>query len=652
MKMLGKSGKFMILDKLKILLNEGIIAALDFEFGRFLRRLDSVADDAVILGGVLAAYMSRQGHVCIDLQQVTGKFIFQNKLKNKCEIDIKAPPVKQWIEVLRESKLVGLPGTYRPLILDDRGRLYLYRYWKYERDLAHQILQKITSEVDDIDFDLLRDGLNRFFDPMEVTDWQKVAAITALTQKFCIISGGPGTGKTSTVVKILALMLEQDVRQENHLNIGLAAPTGKAAARLNESITNAKAQLNCSDEIKQAIPENATTLHRLLGARWRSSRFKHHRDNPLHHDVLVVDEASMVDLALMSKLLDATPDHTKIILLGDRDQLASVEAGAVLGDLCGNIRQNQFTRNFWDLLVQRCDIELPHQSITDQNWPLTNAIVHLKKSYRFARDSGIKILSDAVNTDNVEQALSALNAADKNDVMLADYDKKEDFTEALKILVIQHFETYMNRREPRQILEDFNRFRILCAHRRGPLGSEQINDTVDEMIRTRFGIPRSKQWFAGKPIMISQNDYTIKLRNGDIGIALPNPEQNGELYIYFLSEDQSIRKIPPSRLPAYETVFATTVHKSQGSEFDKVLLIMPNKVSEILTRELFYTAITRAKEQFTVWGREGLIRKTISQQIKRSSGLRDRLWEEPKFKSNKNINLKDNDTSGQLDLWS
>lgn len=641
----------MILDELKSLLDEGILAAMDLEFGRFLKRLDPVAKDPVILGGVMTAYMSRQGHVCIDLKQVAGETIFKSGISQNDEIDLKAPSVNRWMEILKESKLVGLPGTYRPLILDDRGRLYLYRYWKYERDLAHQILQKISSEIVGIDFDLLRDGLQRLLNSEEKTDWQKVAALTALTQKFCIISGGPGTGKTSTVVKILALLLEQNAKQANHLNIGLAAPTGKAAARLNESITNAKTQLNCSDELKQAIPENATTLHRLLGARWRSSKFKHHRDNPLHHDVLVVDEASMVDLALMSKLLDATPDHTKVILLGDRDQLASVEAGSVLGDLSGHIRENLFTRNFQGL-AHRCDIELPEDSITDQNRPLMNAIVHLKKSYRFAADSGIKMLSDAVNTGEVDHALSVLKAGDKNDVMLADYDKQEAFTEALKILMIQHFETYMKREHPREILEDYNRFRILCAHRRGPLGSEQINDMMDDMIRTNFKIPRSTQWFAGKPIMITQNDYNIKLRNGDIGIALPDREQNGEMYIYFLSEDQTIRKIPPSRLPAFETVFATTVHKSQGSEFDKVLLILPNKSSEILTRELFYTAITRAKEQFTVWGREGLIRKTISRQIKRSSGLRDRLWDEPKTRIRGEKKTSDENTGGQLDLWS
>jgi exodeoxyribonuclease V alpha subunit len=260
-----------------------------------------------------------------------------------------APPLADWRTALRQSPVVGRPGDYAPLILDDAGRLYLYRYWAYERQLAEDVLRRLADEPSGVDIPRLRAGLDRLFPPAgdAEVDWQRIAAAVAVLKQFCVISGGPGTGKTTTVIRILALLAEQAARP---LHIALTAPTGKAATRMQEAIRLARDRLPVSPAIREAIPGEAMTIHRLLGYRPGSVRFRHDRDNPLPVDALVVDEASMVDLALMAKLVRALPPRARLILLGDKDQLASVEAGAVLGDICGD--STGFSPAFRERLIE------------------------------------------------------------------------------------------------------------------------------------------------------------------------------------------------------------------------------------------------------------------------------------------------------------
>ena len=313
-------------------LQNEIFTDIDRHFARFMERLSGAPNLEVALAAALVSRSQGQGSICLNLRSVAGT-TFPNDSADGVRFQL--PALEEWIAALWKSPAVGKPAEFKPLVLDERGRLYLHRYWEYESDLAKAILLRAEQEAEDINEPLLREGLERLFPPIHEpreTDWQRVAASTAVQKQFCVISGGPGTGKTRTVIALLALLLEQ--ADGKPLRIALAAPTGKAAARLQESLKKWKTTLPCDEAIKARLPEESFTLHRLLGSFPDSARFKHNAENPLPFDVVVVDEASMVDLALMAKLFAATPPSARLILLGDKDQLASVEAGAVLGDIC------------------------------------------------------------------------------------------------------------------------------------------------------------------------------------------------------------------------------------------------------------------------------------------------------------------------------
>ena len=320
--------------------NSDLFTELDLQFAGFISRLSGADSLQIFLAAALASRSRREGHICVDLSSLAGK-----PLADGGANDLNCPEWSPWKEVLESSPAVGRPGDYRPLILDGT-HLYLYRYWNYEKRLAESLKARAGGPGAEADEPLLKDGLSRLFpeDNQKETDWQKVAAFASVVKNFCVISGGPGTGKTFVVAKILALLLEQS--RNGYLRIALAAPTGKAAARLKEAIQKAKEKLAFSEEIKAAIPEEASTIHRLLRSIPGSPYFQHNEKNPLPADVVVVDEASMVDLALLSKLAAAVPASSRLILLGDKDQLASVEAGAVLGDICDTGHIHSFSPPF------------------------------------------------------------------------------------------------------------------------------------------------------------------------------------------------------------------------------------------------------------------------------------------------------------------
>ncbi|MBF0497587.1 MAG: exodeoxyribonuclease V subunit alpha, partial [Deltaproteobacteria bacterium] len=329
----------------------GKLAPLDVHFAGLLARLNKRSSLEVELAAAMTSWYTRQGHICMDLAR-----LIDIHPVNGSDI-IRALDVAAWRQKLVQSRVVGRPGEYKPLILDQAGRLYLYRYWEYQKKLADALKARLDESSVLPEANVLRDGIERLFPAQgSEVDYQKVAAFAAVSKKLCVISGGPGTGKTTTVAKILALLLESTTKDGLHL--ALAAPTGKAAARLQEAINQAKQTFNCSDRIKQAIPETASTLHRLLGSLPRSPYFRYNETNLLHLDVLVVDEASMVDLALMSKLLQALHPDTRLILLGDKDQLSSVEAGAVLGDICGGSEPGRFSQSFASACQEICGCRL------------------------------------------------------------------------------------------------------------------------------------------------------------------------------------------------------------------------------------------------------------------------------------------------------
>lgn len=610
-----------LLQQLDTLRQEEIIRPIDMEWCRFLIERHPEINDEVLLAACMTSHLYRQGHICLPLDDYAGKLVFDEEQN---VIELKAPALEQWRLLLRACDAVGSPGDYKPLILDNCDRLYMHKLWKYEHTLAEQLVERSGQQVEAIDKSLLRDGLKRLFvNSSETPDWQQVAAATSVSHKLSIISGGPGTGKTSTVVRILALILEQhqQIGDNNALSIALAAPTGKAATRLQDAIVDAKEGLDVTQEIRDAIPENAHTIHQLMGARRYSSQFKHHADNPIPYDLLIVDEASMVDQALMSKLVEALSDDTRLILLGDKDQLASVEAGSVLGDIC-DIEQNAYSPKNADWL-KSLSLDIPDNFVVDDPFSLTDNITLLTKSYRFASDSGIGKLSKSVNAGDADQAISIVGS-NNEDVNFINIDSQSALEAVLAEYIPAYFRDILNADTPREAVKMFNQFRILAAHRKGPWGIVNLNRITEGVLQSESLIPKYLKWYPGMPVIINTNDYRLELFNGDTGVCLE--DENGELKVFFEKENK-VYGIAPNRLTDYNTAYAMTVHKSQGSEFDEVLLVLPQNLSKVMNRELLYTAITRARTKITIAGKKETFKKGIQKKINRSSGLTDYLWQ-------------------------
>ncbi|MFN7138494.1 MAG: exodeoxyribonuclease V subunit alpha, partial [Limisphaerales bacterium] len=527
---------------------------------------------------------------------------------------ISCPPLNKWLTELKASPVVGEPGDFKPLILDKKNRLYLHRYWSYENELAQALRGRIGETS--VDGNILRSGLNRLFPGNSKPDWQKVAAFTALTRRLTIISGGPGTGKTSTVLKILALLLEQGKR----LRIALTAPTGKAASRLQETIKSARQKLDCAEEIRTLIPENASTIHRLLGVKRHSPFFKHDANNPLPVDVVVIDEASMVDLALMAKLFAAIPLSARVILLGDKDQLSSVEAGAVLADICDGAEPNRFSTQYCENYTSITGEPLPPDIIGGNNL-LSDCIVELRKNFRFGDESPIYRASMAVRSGEAATLQRLLELQNIELQWLPELRFNDDF----KQRIICGFETFLKAPDHTEALAHINDFRVLAALREGHYGVVELNRRIERILRDRGLINNSAQFYHGRPFMVTRNDYTLNLFNGDTGI-IRRDRQAGEFRALFLNSDNTVRSLLPIRLPQHETVFAMTIHKSQGSEFNQVLIVLPDGDNPILTRELIYTGVSRARKTVTLVGSKHVLETALSRRVERSSGLRDKLW--------------------------
>ena len=610
------------------LYHKGKITDTEFYFANFIVEIDKNNDPDIFLAAALVSRATGNGDVYLDLGAAAETSI---SLELNGDGALKAPELSEWSKKIRQSPAVGQPGDFRPLILDKKNRLYLYRYWEYEHHLSDAINRRMREDIPNIDRTLLKDSLKRLFPKNdEDSKWLKVAAVIAAFKKFCVITGGPGTGKTFTMAKILALLLE--LSPKKRLDILLAAPTGKAAARIGESVKTAKTTLDCEKNIIDAIPDEAYTIHRMLKTIPGSPYFRHNAENPLFADIVVVDEASMVDLALMSKLMAAVPDDARLILIGDRDQLASVETGFVMSDICDREHIHTFSRyfckQFQDITQHRIDVSIEEQK---DKPGIYDGMVVLKKSYRFAESSGIGECSRAVNRGKIDDVFFHLkNSPDQID--WKEISEPETLSNALSEWVVQRYSEYLNANDPHKALEFFSRFKILCAVKVGSLGVKAINRLAEQILSGKGLIALDKlsthPWYRGRPVLITRNDYRMELFNGDVGITMTAPDSKSkELVVYFQGVDGEPRGFHPNRLPEHETAYAMTVHKSQGSEFDTVLLILPNRDSPVLTRELLYTGITRARKNISIWGTEGIIKTTISRKIERTSGLKDALWE-------------------------
>ncbi|WP_435056139.1 exodeoxyribonuclease V subunit alpha [Yersinia aleksiciae] len=617
-------------------LGDHLLRPLDLQFSRM------IAGDNNPMLQLAAAILSAEagaGHVCLPLSYLQPDLLFggrQSALSQALWQAAGAPDESRWVQALNNSPAVSDGSQPTPLVLQN-NRLYLQRMWQYEGDVVRFIASDSTAawvnEPRDVNETLLRTTLDRLFGLAGTeVDWQKVAAAVAATRRISVISGGPGTGKTTTVAKLLTALIQ--LSQGQRLRIQLAAPTGKAAARLTESLGNAIRQLVLTDDERKLFPDQASTLHRLLGAQPNSQRLRYHRGNPLNLDVLVVDEASMVDLPMMARLIAALPAKAQVIFLGDRDQLASVEAGAVLGDICrfaewgySELRAEQLAR------LTGCSLlgVIPIGNVPTDAVNVRDSLCLLRKSYRFDEKSGIGQLALAVNAGKSNKALSVLSStySDIECFSLADSDDYQVLLEDCAAGYQHYLQLATSGAHAVDVLAAFGRYQLLCALRTGPFGVSGLNERIEQLLHRKRLIERasgpSGRWYVGRPVMIGLNDSALGLFNGDIGIALYDSE--GELRVHFQLPDGNIKSVQPSRLPSHETAYAMTVHKSQGSEFEHTALILPNTFMPVLTRELVYTAITRARQRLTLYCSHAVLSHAIRTPTQRRSGLVDRLNE-------------------------
>jgi len=584
---------------------------IDQHFAALMNRLAKVPSPELELAAKLVSNFRARGDICVPLRNVTA-----TEAEKMGSTDV--PALKNWVKKLRSSGVVGDPGEFAPLILDQSDRLYLQRYWKYEDELGRNLQARLRDKSPrDFDPAGLAQGIAELFPGP--SDLQKLAAFVAATSRLCVISGAPGTGKTRTIVFICALL--NTLAGKHELSFALAAPTGKAAARLKETIAQTGVSLHLSGKLK--LPADASTIQRLLGARGDSPHFRHNAKNPLTADVVIVDEASMIDLALLAKLFDAIRPDARIILVGDKDQLASVEAGSAFRDICTPGFELGVSVSLAEAFAEITGQKLDGAS-ADQA-PIHSVVVELRRNYRFTPGAGIAELSNAVNRGDAVAAIAVLKRG--GSIRWRPTPSLKNFERELRERVFPRFEKLLRLSEPAVALKRLAEFAVLCALRRGPFGAETVNALLEGMLFETGLIEGAGRYHAGEPIIVVRNDYNVGLFNGDLGIVLPDAV-TGELRVFFRGEGDEVLNFAPGRLPAHEPAFALTVHKSQGSEFHDALVILPERDAPVLTRELVYTGITRVRETVEVWASEEILRQTIGRKIERSSGLRERLWKD------------------------
>jgi len=598
---------------LKTLALQGEISYLSYYFAEFIaEQATQPLDSLHAVSADLVSEANQQGDVCIMLDRFAEGPLYNTDRFALADLP-HAPDIASWSELLLSFGCVGEPGQVAPLILEDQ-RLYLYRFWFYESQLAEFITAGLI-DTDDIDAVKLSQQLRHLY-PIasdQAVNEQKLAVALAAKRRFAVVSGGPGTGKTTTVLNILSVLLTQ----RPNMRIQLVAPTGKAAARMIESIRRSIDFSNLEKDTLNLIPTQAGTIHRLLG--FRRNSFDYSRQHRLPLDCVVIDEASMVDLTLMYRLFDALPANARVILLGDRDQLASVSAGNVLGDITGQGQTIHYSKHQNDSLSSI--IDQPLKKTGAAGMPISDSVALLTQSYRFDAHSGIDQLAKLINQGDSENSINLLRAPDTQMTWHSNSGERPQASTFESILSSYHAVVASDRIE--QAFDAFERCRVLCAVHSGDFGVDAINQKITQSMQSQQWINQSEN-FTGKPILISTNDYELELFNGDIGLLWCDEDNN--LRAYFRDIDQGLRSLPITSLPDHEPAWAMTVHKSQGSEFDSVFLILPGEShNRALSRELLYTAVTRARSKLLIDASEAALETACSIRSQRHSGLAQKL---------------------------
>ncbi|RKS87094.1 DNA helicase/exodeoxyribonuclease V alpha subunit [Orbus hercynius] len=626
-------GHIALLDKLK---SSGMIMPLDYHLALFFIRQSKLTDSlALSRFAFLIVWLNievRAGHVCINITQITKhnlEYRFGREYVTRIFSDLDEPTWHDWIKLCERvgQNIISDGSCLSPLIRND-NRIYFQRMWLYEKHVAAYFNSALTCQVVERQANQLLNDLFPSTSASHDIDWQKVAAALAVIHPVAIISGGPGTGKTTTISKILAVLVSMHQHDSlSPLRIVAAAPTGKAAARLTESLSKAISTLPVPKSIKQRIPIEALTLHRLLGASSNNRQYRYHQGNPLSIDILLIDEASMIDLPMMSSVIAALPNNARLILLGDKEQLSSVEAGAVFGDLCAQL-QRGYSEQQVQMISQLTGYVLEAKSAQVS---IADHVCLLQKSYRFSSESGIGLLANAIKAGRYPHVMTLLQSKNYSDLTFHEISCRDQYQQAVE----QCANNYLNylqiiiskSNDIKTILDSFAQFRLLCALREGPFGVLGLNEMIERLLAQKKVINLIKRdgWYIGRPIMILKNSFSLGLFNGDIGITLPSLDDANKLKVYFLLPNGEIKGVAPFRLPEHETAYAMTIHKSQGSEFGSVSIILPNEYSPLLTRSLLYTAVTRAKNHITLYSPYTIIEKTINTQIERQSGLANLL---------------------------
>jgi exodeoxyribonuclease V alpha subunit len=612
----------------------GVLAPADIHVALRLAALAGGADDDVLLAAALAVRGPRLGHVCVDLATIRETAAVDTEETVEL-VSLPWPDPVPWLANLAKWPLVAVgddrDGADRPLRLIDTT-LYLDRYWREERRVAEDITT-FAAPAEGVDESVLAEGLSRLF-PGATGSRQALAAACAVLRRFAVVAGGPGTGKTTTVAQIVALLAEQAAAAGDPPPlVALAAPTGKAAARLQEAVHAAAVSPDLAvDGVVRAqlLALEASTLHRLLG--WRPgshSRFRHHRSNRLPHDVVIVDETSMVSLSLMARLVEAVRPGARLILVGDPGQLASIEAGVVLGDIVGPVTESL---RITPAGRARLAAAVGHDVVAQDpppNAPVADGIVILDRVHRYG--GAIAEVADAIRRGNADAVIEALKSAPPDEARWIptdpDHAESPAAVATIRTEVANFAEpviTAARAGDAEAALHALGTFRLLCAHRRGPHGVAWWTERIEAWLREDLeGFAADTRWYPGRPLLVTRTDYALRLYNGDAGVVITTTE--GQVTAAF-DRGNDTAKIRPGRLESVDTVYAMTIHKSQGSQFDTAAVLLPPPTSPILTRELLYTAVTRARRRLLVAGSEESLRAAVARPIARGSGLKRRLW--------------------------